>query len=89
MIRPRLTAEDVRDKVVKRMAAIDTLSPAQRQVVHDYGWGIVKVLRDCGVTEPKKQIMIINKVLDDLSGPYREMAMTMRKMPPPAKPETK
>lgn len=82
----RLTADDVRERVVRRMDEIDRLTPAQRAVVHDFGWAIVKLFRECGVIDPKKQRMLINRILYDLNTAYHEMASTGRKRPsPPSK----
>lgn len=59
---PRKTAEDVKDKVEKRMARIDRLTPEQRMVVHEYGWNLVQTFLQHGVKHPRSMRALINSV---------------------------
>jgi hypothetical protein len=65
----RLTGEEVKERVERRMAVIDSLTPEQRLVVHEFGWRLVKTMIECGVTKPKLMRRIINDVLVEMRRP--------------------
>jgi hypothetical protein len=50
-----------------RMDAIDRLSSAERQIVHEYGYNVFCALRSCGVAKPKQMRHIVETVLDEFS----------------------
>lgn len=50
-----------------RMAAIDALSAAHRELVHDYGYTVVRACMDCGVVKPKQIRHLVETVLDEFS----------------------
>lgn len=60
--RERMTSEQAKPRVERRMAQIDSLTPDQRAVVHEYGWNLVDILIRHGVTKPKHMRAIINAV---------------------------
>lgn len=66
----RRSAEEVREKVVRRMAEIDALTAEQRKVVHVYGWRIVKDFMAAGVRNPKTIDNLVRAVLLELSPIY-------------------
>lgn len=61
-------------KIRKRMATIDRLTPAQRAVVHDFGWGLVKNFMGRGVTDANDIRALVNVVLAELRPPEIEAA---------------
>lgn len=62
--RERMTAEEAKPRVERRMAQIDSLTPEQRLVVHEYGWALVRTFLDHGVTKPKSMRGLINAVTE-------------------------
>ncbi|MDR6826463.1 hypothetical protein J2X48_000733 [Bosea sp. BE271] len=50
-----------------RMEAIDALSPEHRELVHDYGYNVVRACMDCGATKPKHIRHIVETVLNEFS----------------------
>lgn len=62
--RQRRTAEEVKPKVEKRMARIDSLTREQRMVVHEYGWCLVSTFIQHGISSPKTMRALINAVTD-------------------------
>ncbi len=46
----------------QRMAEIDRLSPALRELVHEFNWNMVKAFLDNGVRDPKKIRHLIRAV---------------------------
>lgn len=50
-----------------RMDAIDSLPAAHRELVHDYGFNVVKACMDCGVTKARQIKHIVETVLDEFS----------------------
>lgn len=49
------------------MAAIDSLPPAHRQLVHDYGFHVVKSFLELGVVRPGHIKHLVETVLDEFS----------------------
>lgn len=62
----RMTSEQAKPRVEKRMALIDSQPPAIRLLVHEYGWNVVKVFLDAGLTKPNQIKHIIHTVRHDL-----------------------
>lgn len=62
--RERMTSEQVKPRVERRMRQIDSLTREQRLVVHEYGWQLVDTLMRHGVTGAKDMRAIINAVTD-------------------------
>lgn len=58
----RMTAEQVKPRVERRMARIDALTREQRMVVHEHGWCLVQTFLDHGVTSPRSMRALINAV---------------------------
>jgi len=54
-------------KRVNRFREIDSLSPAHRELIHEYGWNIVKNFLTLGVREPRHIRHLVETVLDDFS----------------------
>lgn len=54
-------------KRANRFREIDSLSPALRELVHEYGWNIVKSFLTLGVREPRHIRHLVETVLDDFS----------------------
>lgn len=65
----RRSGEDVKERVERRMAIIDALSPELRALVHQYGWNIVKNFMDNGVRGPRQIKHLIELVLHDYASP--------------------
>ena len=67
----RFTPEEhdafVTAKRQKRMAEIDRLPAATRELVHDYGWSVVNAFLSIGVTKPKHIKHLVETVLDEFS----------------------
>jgi hypothetical protein len=63
-VRERMTSEEVKPRVERRMAEIDALTPEQRMVIHEYGWGLVRTFLDHGVTKPRSMRALINAVTE-------------------------
>lgn len=61
-------------KIRRRMEVIDSLTPDQRKVVHDFGWHLVKEFMQRGVTRPKDIRALVNTVLNELRPPEIEAA---------------
>lgn len=59
----RLSGEDVKERVEKRMATIDALPADLRAVVHDLGWNLVQTFMVHGITKPKTIRSLTNAVL--------------------------
>lgn len=51
----------------KRMDDIDHLLPEMRQLVHIYGWTVVKAFLDVGVSKPKQIKHLVECVLNEFS----------------------
>ena len=49
---------------VKRMDYIDHQPQAIRELVHEYGWSVVKAFLDCGVSKPKQIRHLIRMTLE-------------------------
>jgi hypothetical protein len=64
MPRQRKSSEEVKERVERRMAEIDSLTPEQRLVVHEYGWNLVKTFFQHGVTSPRSMRGLINAVIE-------------------------
>jgi hypothetical protein len=58
----RMSSEDVKPRVEKRMARIDSLTPEQRMVIHEYGWNLVDTFLNHGVTSPRAMRALINAI---------------------------
>lgn len=50
-----------------RMRAIDAMPAALRALVHEYGYAVVKTLRDVGVEKPKHIRHVVETVLNEFS----------------------
>lgn len=59
--------EFVDGKRQKRMAEIDRLPPAIRELVHEYGWYVVKNFMDVGITKPRHIKHLVEVVLNEFS----------------------
>lgn len=57
----------VTGKRVRRMAEIDNQPPAIRELVHEYGWLVVKTALDLGVTKPSHIRHFVETVLNEFS----------------------
>lgn len=57
----------VERKRVARMAAIDRLSPELRELVHDYGYTVVRAFLDHGIEKPRILRHLVETVLDEFS----------------------
>jgi hypothetical protein len=57
----------VDNKRKNRMAAIDSLPPELRALVHDYSYCVVKSFMDIGVTKPAHIRHLVERVLDEFS----------------------
>lgn len=57
----------VQERRIARMEAIDHLSAAHRELVHDYGYNIVKSFMSCGVTKARHIQHLVETVLDEFS----------------------
>lgn len=51
----------------ERMEKIDALPKELRECVHDYGFAVVKVLAEMGVTKPKNVRHIVETILNEFS----------------------
>lgn len=54
---------------VARMDEIDKLPPLIKELVHEWGWTIVKSFLDCGVKKPKQINHLINTVINETRAP--------------------
>jgi hypothetical protein len=61
-----MSSEEVKPRVERRMALIDSQPPAIRALVHEYGWNVVKAFLDAGVTKPNQIKHCIHVVRHDL-----------------------
>jgi hypothetical protein len=52
---------------VERMAAIDALTPGQRECVHEYGFNVVRAFMDIGIEKPKHIRHLVETVLNEFS----------------------
>jgi len=52
----------LKNRIVARMSEIDALPAEMRQLVHDFGWTVVKAFRDAGVTKAKTIVHLIRCV---------------------------
>jgi hypothetical protein len=57
----------VDEKRRNRMAQIDSLPFPLRELVHEYGFSVVKAFVDLGVTKPAHVKHLVNTVLDEFS----------------------
>jgi hypothetical protein len=57
----------VTKKRAKRMGEIDALDPTTRALVHDYGYTVVKTIRDVGVTKPAQIRHVVETILNEFS----------------------
>lgn len=57
----------IQDKRVKRMEAIDRLSPEQRALVHEYGYAVVNNFMAHGIVKPKAIRHLVETVLNEFS----------------------
>lgn len=64
----RLRGEDVKERVERRMARIDALSPELRAVVHDLGWSVVEAFLQNGVNKPRQIRRLVQVVVHDYLG---------------------
>lgn len=62
----RRTHAEVRERVIKRMAVIDSQSPEIRALVHEFGWNVVKLFLDNGLRNATQIKHIIGQVRRDL-----------------------
>ncbi len=53
---------DLKGRCERRFAVIDNLPKEVREVVHEYGWDAVKLLRDLGVTKAAQLRHIIKAI---------------------------
>jgi hypothetical protein len=49
------------------MAQIDRMSPELRELVHEYGYTVVRAFLDCGVEKPKQIRHLVENVLNEFS----------------------
>ena len=79
--------EDYEHRRIARMAEIDALPPAIKELVHEWGWTIVKNFLDCGVKKPKHIRHLIKVVLDETRAPRGLAASSqgVRRLQPAAK----
>ena len=52
---------------VARMAVVDDMSPAMRELVNEYGFAVVRTLLDVGVTKPRHVRHVVETILDEFS----------------------
>lgn len=73
------------EKRQQRMGEIDRLAPDMRELVHEYGWTVVKSFLDCGVRAPNRIRHLVETVLNEFSptrgsyssqGPRRQRDLT-------------
>jgi hypothetical protein len=55
----------VQRKSAARMNAIDNMSPAVRELIHNYGYMVVKSFLDIGITKPAHIRHLVEVVLDE------------------------
>jgi len=81
-------------KRAARMAQIDALPPATRDLVHEYGFTVVKPFLELGVTKPRHIRHLVETVLNEFSptrgsfahqGPKSVLAMVEGFLPEPLK----
>jgi len=53
------------DKRQKRFTEIDTLSPQLKEVVHEWGYSLVKDFMNCGTKNPKHIRHLIVRVIQE------------------------
>lgn len=51
----------------RRMETIDDLPPEIRELVHDYGYTVVRALLDVGVKKPRQIKHVVETVLNEFS----------------------
>jgi hypothetical protein len=51
----------------RRMAEIDSQPPAIRELVHEYGWPVVKTCMDLGINQPRHIRHLVETVLNEFS----------------------
>lgn len=54
-------------KRVQRFDAIDSLPPELRELVHHYGWTVVRAYLDTGISKPANIRHLVETVLDEFS----------------------
>jgi len=64
---PGVRQEMIDRKRTARMDAIDGMPPAIRELVHEYGFNVVKAFMDCGVTKAKQIKHLVETTLDEFS----------------------
>lgn len=64
----------------QRFDQIDSLPPDLRELVHHYGWNIVRAFLDTGISKPANIRHLVETVLDDFS-PTRGSRSTQGKDP--------
>lgn len=57
----------VQSRRADRMRKIDSLPPELRELVHSYGFTVVKSFMDLGVSKPKHIRHLVETVLDNFS----------------------
>lgn len=60
-------AKHVQAKRIARMEQVDNLPPELRELVHAYGFNVVKTCLDLGITKPRHIKHLVNCVLDEFS----------------------
>lgn len=67
MIDPVEHQQFVDRKRVARMEKIDHLPAPVRELIHDYGYNVVKAFMDCGVGKAERIRHLVETVLDEFS----------------------
>lgn len=62
----RMTSSEAKPRVERRMAVIDALPRELRELVHEFGWNVVKSFMDAGVRKPSLIKHLIHTVRHDL-----------------------
>jgi len=52
----------IKGRIIARMSEIDALPADVRELVHEYGWSIVKAFRDAGVTRARNILHLVRMV---------------------------
>ena len=68
---------------IRRMAFIDRLTPEHRELIHEFGFDVIKAFLDHGITRPRTIRHLVHTIHEDMTGlkasNYEDIGMIFRR----------